>query len=86
MALLEAKNLSISFGGLRAVDEFNISIEKVSYMDLSVLTEPVKPQYLTFLRVFISPTKELSHLMALILRARVPWISIRQVLPVPSRT
>lgn len=28
MALLEARNLSISFGGLRAVDEFNISIEK----------------------------------------------------------
>ena len=28
MALLEAKNLSISFGGLRAVDEFNITIEK----------------------------------------------------------
>lgn len=28
MALLEAKNLSISFGGLKAVDNFNISIEK----------------------------------------------------------
>ena len=28
MALLEVKNLSISFGGLRAVDEFNIKIEK----------------------------------------------------------
>ena len=28
MALLEVKNLGISFGGLRAVDEFNISIEK----------------------------------------------------------
>ena len=28
MALLEIKNLGISFGGLRAVDEFNISIEK----------------------------------------------------------
>lgn len=28
MALLEANNLSISFGGLRAVDDFNISIEK----------------------------------------------------------
>lgn len=27
MALLEAKNLSISFGGLRAVDDFNISVE-----------------------------------------------------------
>ena len=28
MALLEVKNLGISFGGLRAVDEFSISIEK----------------------------------------------------------
>lgn len=28
MALLEVKNLSISFGGLRAVDDFNIEIEK----------------------------------------------------------
>ena len=28
MALLEVKNLSISFGGLRAVDGFNISIKK----------------------------------------------------------
>ena len=28
MALLEVKNLGISFGGLRAVDNLNISIEK----------------------------------------------------------
>ena len=28
MALLEVKNLSISFGGLKAVDNFNIGIEK----------------------------------------------------------
>lgn len=28
MALLEAKNLTISFGGLRAVDDFQISIDK----------------------------------------------------------
>lgn len=27
MALLEVKNLGISFGGLRAVDDFNISVE-----------------------------------------------------------
>ena len=27
MALLEAKKLGISFGGLRAVDDFNISID-----------------------------------------------------------
>ena len=28
MAMLEVKNLSISFGGLRAVDSFNVNIEK----------------------------------------------------------
>lgn len=28
MAMLDVKNLSISFGGLKAVDDFNISIEK----------------------------------------------------------
>lgn len=28
MALLEVKNLSIHFGGLKAVDEFNVSVEK----------------------------------------------------------
>ena len=28
MAMLEVKNLSISFGGLKAVDDFNVMIEK----------------------------------------------------------
>ena len=28
MAILEVKNLGISFGGLRAVDGFNVTIEK----------------------------------------------------------
>ena len=28
MAMLEVKNLSISFGGLKAVDDFSITIEK----------------------------------------------------------
>lgn len=31
MALLETKNLGISFGGLRAVNAFDISVEKDSY-------------------------------------------------------
>ena len=31
MELLSVKNLSISFGGLKAVDNFNISIEKGQY-------------------------------------------------------
>ena len=33
MALLEVKNLGISFGGLRAVDGFNITIEKGQLYD-----------------------------------------------------
>ncbi len=32
MTLLEVKNLTISFGGLRAVDDFNIEI-KANYTD-----------------------------------------------------
>ena len=31
MALLSIKNLGIQFGGLRAVDEFNLKIEKASF-------------------------------------------------------
>lgn len=31
-ALLDVKNLGISFGGLRAVNGFDISIEKESFM------------------------------------------------------
>ena len=34
MAMLEINNLGISFGGLRAVDDFNITIETVSYTHL----------------------------------------------------
>ena len=47
MALLEAKNLGISFGGLRAVDDFNIKIEKGSLYG-SVPTVQVRPPYSTF--------------------------------------
>lgn len=42
MALLEVKNLGISFGGLRAVDEFNVSIEKGELYGLIVLTAQVR--------------------------------------------
>ena len=33
MAMLEVKNLGISFGGLRAVDSLDMTIEKVSCTD-----------------------------------------------------
>ena len=32
MALLDVQNLCISFGGLRAVDDFEIHVERDSYM------------------------------------------------------
>ena len=32
MAMLEVNHLAIQFGGLRAVDGFNVSIERVSCM------------------------------------------------------
>ena len=44
MAMLEVNNLSIQFGGLRAVDGFNMTIEKgqlygpVSYTHLTLPT------------------------------------------------
>ena len=38
MALLEVNNLSISFGGLRAVDNFNLQIEKGELYGLIGLT------------------------------------------------
>ena len=48
MALLEAKNLGISFGGLRAVDDFNIKIEKGSLYGLIGPNGAVRPPYSTF--------------------------------------
>ena len=44
MALLEVKNLSISFGGLKAVDNFHVEIEKLPFS--------------TFLQVYISQMQE----------------------------
>ena len=32
-SMLEVKNLGISFGGLRAVDNFNMTIEKGQFLD-----------------------------------------------------
>ena len=54
MALLEVKNLSISFGGLRAVDDFNISIEQNQLYGLMVQE---KQQYLICLQEYIVPQK-----------------------------
>ena len=41
--ILEVKNLSIQFGGLRAVDGLNMTIRRASSTVLSDLTVPEKP-------------------------------------------
>ena len=48
MAMLEVKNLSISFGGLKAVDDFNITIEKGQLYGSSAPTERERQPYSTF--------------------------------------
>ena len=40
MALLDVKNLSISFGGLRAVDGFEMQIEKGELYGCLLYTSP----------------------------------------------
>ena len=46
MALLEVKNLGISFGGLRAVDQFEINIKKGQLYGLIGPTVPERQLYL----------------------------------------
>lgn len=44
MALLEVKNLGISFGGLRAVDDFHLEIEQGQLYGLIGQTAQAKPR------------------------------------------
>ena len=46
--MLEVKSLSISFGGLKAVDGFDITIEKGQLYGLIGPNGAGKPPYLTF--------------------------------------
>lgn len=46
--LLDVQNLGISFGGLRAVNNFSINIKRNSFTDLSVQTVPEKQLFSTF--------------------------------------
>ena len=47
MATLEVTGLGISFGGLRAVDDLTMSIEKGGLVGLIGPTVPAKPPYST---------------------------------------
>ena len=54
MALLEAKNLSITFGGLKAVDDFNVEIEKGELYGLIGPNGAGKTTIFNLLRAYIS--------------------------------
>lgn len=84
MAMLEVKNLGISFGGLRAVDDFNLSIEQGQLYGLigpngagkttvfNMLTGVYKPTDGKFSWTVVSPE-------------RAPLRSTKKVLREPSR-
>ena len=57
MAMLDVTKLSISFGGLRAVDELTMQIEEGGLVGLIGPTEPVKPPCSTCLPAYIFPPK-----------------------------
>ncbi len=76
MALLEVNNLCISFGGLRAVDDFHISIEKGELHGLIGPNGAGKTTVFNLLTVWTEKTSP----------AIKPWKSTMTALREPSRT
>ena len=83
MAMLEVNHLAIQFGGLRAVDGFNVSIEKGQ---LYGLIGPNGAGKTTFLQVYTNRQKVSSSLTDRISQERVRSRSTKPVSRVLSRT
>ena len=81
MAMLEVKNLGISFGGLRAVDGLDMTIEKGELYGLIGPNGAGKTTAFNMLTGVYKPTDGVIKTS----QARVPLRSIRQVSPVHSR-
>lgn len=79
MALLEAKKLGISFGGLRAVDDFNISIEKGALYGLIGPNGAGKTTVFNLLTGVYKPTEGIITLDGKDITGKRPSTSIRQV-------
>ena len=62
--MLEVKELSIQFGGLRAVDGLNLSVKKHQLYGLIGPNGAGKPPYSICLPAFTSPLRALSSLTA----------------------
>ena len=85
MALLEVNHLNISFGGLHAVDDFHVSIEKGQLYGLIGPNGAGKTTIFNLLTGVYSRTRESSIWTDRISPERVPLISTRQESPEHSR-
>ena len=85
MAMLEVNNLSIQFGGLRAVDGFNMTIEKGQLYGLIGLTVPVRQQYSIFSQACTSLPRESLNWTARTSQEKAPLRSTRPESQEPSR-
>ena len=85
MALLEVKNLGISFGGLRAVDRFEVEIKKGQLYGLIGPNGAGKTTVFNMLTGVYKPTDGIIKLDGEILLERRQLRLIRQVLQELSR-
>ena len=85
MAMLEVKNLGISFGGLRAVDDFNLSIEQGQLYGLIGPNGAGKTTVFNMLTGVYKPNDGRFSWTVRILPERAPLRSTRKVLQEPSR-
>ena len=86
MAMLEVNHLSIQFGGLRAVDGFNMTIEKGQLYGLIGPNGAGKTTVFNLLTGVYKPdSRELSVWMARTLPEKALLRSTRPELPEPSR-
>ena len=84
MALLEVKNLGISFGGLRAVDQFEINIKKGQLYGLIGPNGAGKTTIFNMLTGVYKPTDGIITLDGEYLVGKIT-IEINQVLREPSK-
>ena len=77
MAMLEVNNLSIQFGGLRAVDGFNMTIEKGQLYGLIGPNGAGKTTVLTFSQAYTSQQRESLNWTARTLQEKAPSRSTR---------
>ena len=86
MAMLEVNHLAIQFGGLRAVDGFNVSIEKGQLYGLIGPNGAGKTTIFNLLTGVYKPTEGIIKLDGQDITGRVRSRSTKQVSHVLSRT